>query len=152
LFYVVSACDLLLSVVSIVYKVRQVTCLCKKSLKTSKGAIRIRKSKNRQHNGKKRKYKRTNNDLTFADSTMIKKTIIILSPWHFWICGISLHWWKTWVKYMSPVKLWRKTHYPLKYCDIGDISASPVILLLYVRLWPQYPRRIWRYQMGNQNL
>jgi len=41
-------------------------------LKTSKGAIRIRKSKNRQHNGKKRKYKKTNNDLTSA-STMIKK-------------------------------------------------------------------------------
>jgi hypothetical protein len=32
--------------------------------KDTKGAIRIRKSKkNRQHNGQKKKYKRTNNDL-----------------------------------------------------------------------------------------
>jgi len=29
----------------------------------TKGIIRIRKSKYRQHNGKKKKYKRTNNDL-----------------------------------------------------------------------------------------
>jgi len=29
----------------------------------TKGVIRIRKSKNRQHNGQKKKYKRTNNDL-----------------------------------------------------------------------------------------
>ena len=29
----------------------------------SKGEIRIRKSKNRQHNGQKKKYNRTNNDL-----------------------------------------------------------------------------------------
>jgi hypothetical protein len=28
-----------------------------------KGVIRIRKSKDRQHNGQKKKYKRTNNDL-----------------------------------------------------------------------------------------
>ena len=38
---------------------------CKKRLTIStKGVIRIRKSKkNRQHNGQKKKYKRTNNDL-----------------------------------------------------------------------------------------
>ena len=35
---------------------------CKKSLKIPK-PIRIRKSKNRQHNLQKKKYKRTNNDL-----------------------------------------------------------------------------------------
>ena len=36
----------------------------KKSLKIPKGAIRIRISKkNRQHNGQKKKYKRTSNDL-----------------------------------------------------------------------------------------
>jgi hypothetical protein len=35
----------------------------KKSLKIPKGTIKIRKSKNRQHNGKKKKYKKTNNDL-----------------------------------------------------------------------------------------
>jgi hypothetical protein len=29
----------------------------------TKGAIRIRISKNKQHNGQKKKYKRTNNDL-----------------------------------------------------------------------------------------
>ena len=29
----------------------------------TKGEIRIRKSKDRQHNGQKKKYKRTNNDL-----------------------------------------------------------------------------------------
>ena len=29
----------------------------------TKGVIRIRKSKDRQHNGQKKKYKRTNNDL-----------------------------------------------------------------------------------------
>ena len=29
----------------------------------SKGIIKIRKSKNRQHNGRKKKYKKTNNDL-----------------------------------------------------------------------------------------
>jgi len=31
--------------------------------KDAKGVIRIRKSKNRQHNGQKKMYKRTNNDL-----------------------------------------------------------------------------------------
>jgi hypothetical protein len=35
----------------------------KESLKIPKGYIRIRKSKNRQHNDQKKKYKRTNNDL-----------------------------------------------------------------------------------------
>jgi hypothetical protein len=35
----------------------------KKEFEDTKGVIRIRKSKNRQHNGKKKKYKRTNNDL-----------------------------------------------------------------------------------------
>ena len=34
--------------------------ICKKSLKIP---IRIRESKNRQHNGQKKKYKRANNDL-----------------------------------------------------------------------------------------
>ena len=34
-----------------------------KSLKILKGAIRICISKNRQHNGRKKTYKRTNNDL-----------------------------------------------------------------------------------------
>jgi hypothetical protein len=29
----------------------------------TKGVIRIHKSKNRQHNGQKKKYKRTNNDI-----------------------------------------------------------------------------------------
>jgi len=32
-------------------------------IEDSKGVIRIRISKNRQHNGQKKKYKRTNNDL-----------------------------------------------------------------------------------------
>ena len=37
---------------------------CNKSLKIPKGIIRIRKSKkNRQHNGQKKMYIRTNNDL-----------------------------------------------------------------------------------------
>ena len=36
----------------------------KKSFEGTKGVIRIRKSKkDRQHNGQKKKYKRTNNDL-----------------------------------------------------------------------------------------
>jgi hypothetical protein len=35
----------------------------KKNLKIPKGVIRIRISKNRQHNGQKKKYKRTNNYL-----------------------------------------------------------------------------------------
>ena len=33
----------------------------------TKGVIRIRKSKNRQHNGQMKKYKRTNNDLQNID-------------------------------------------------------------------------------------
>jgi hypothetical protein len=37
--------------------------LYKKSLKIPKGVIRIRISKNSQHNGHEKKYKRTNNDL-----------------------------------------------------------------------------------------
>ena len=37
--------------------------LVKKSLKRLQGVIRIRKSKDRQHNGQKKKDKRTNNDL-----------------------------------------------------------------------------------------
>jgi len=38
-------------------------CLCKEEFVDTKGAIRIRISrKNRQHNGQKKKYKRTNND------------------------------------------------------------------------------------------
>ena len=38
--------------------------MLKKSLKIPKWVIRIRKSKkNRQHNGQKKKYKKTNNDL-----------------------------------------------------------------------------------------
>ena len=36
----------------------------KEEFEDTKGAIRIRKwKKNRQHNGQKKKYKRTNNDL-----------------------------------------------------------------------------------------
>ena len=38
----------------------------------TKGAIRIRISKNRQHNDQRKKYKRTNNDL---QSIYIKQTI-----------------------------------------------------------------------------
>ena len=34
-----------------------------KELEDTKGVIRIRISKNRQHNGQKKKYKGTNNDL-----------------------------------------------------------------------------------------
>ena len=34
----------------------------KEEFEDTKGVIRIRKSKNRQHNGQKKKYKRTNND------------------------------------------------------------------------------------------
>jgi hypothetical protein len=35
----------------------------KEELEDTKGVIRIRISKNRQHNGQKKKYKRINNDL-----------------------------------------------------------------------------------------
>ena len=35
----------------------------KEEFEHTKGVIRIRISKNRQHNGQKEKYKRTNNDL-----------------------------------------------------------------------------------------
>jgi hypothetical protein len=35
----------------------------KEEFEDTKGAIKIRISKNRQHNGQKKKYKRTNNDL-----------------------------------------------------------------------------------------
>jgi hypothetical protein len=39
--------------------------VCKEEFEDTKGVIRIRKSKkNRQHNEQKKKYKRTNNDLT----------------------------------------------------------------------------------------
>ena len=39
-------------------------CISEEGFEDTKGAIRIRISKkNRQHNGKKKKYKRTNNDL-----------------------------------------------------------------------------------------
>ena len=42
----------------------QVTRVAYKEFEDTKGVIRIRKSKkNRQHNGQKKKYKRTNNDL-----------------------------------------------------------------------------------------
>jgi hypothetical protein len=45
-------------------RLRIETCLCYKyEFKVTKGVIRIRKSKNRQHNDQKKKYKRTNNDL-----------------------------------------------------------------------------------------
>jgi hypothetical protein len=37
----------------------------KEELEDTKGVIRIRKSKNRQHNGQKKKDKRTNNDLQY---------------------------------------------------------------------------------------
>jgi peptidyl-tRNA hydrolase len=41
----------------------KVSIIYEKSLKIPKGAIRIKISKmNRQHNGQKKKYKRTNND------------------------------------------------------------------------------------------
>ena len=41
----------------------KVSIIYEKSLKIPKGAIRIKTSKmNRQHNGQKKKYKRTNND------------------------------------------------------------------------------------------
>jgi hypothetical protein len=43
---------------------KNICCKRKKSLKIAKGVIRIRISKkNRQHNGQKKKYKRTNNNL-----------------------------------------------------------------------------------------
>ena len=39
-------------------------CIAKEEFEDTKGVIRIRISKkNRQHNGQKKKYKRTNNDL-----------------------------------------------------------------------------------------
>ena len=45
------------------HRFKVVTIIYKKSLKIPKGVIRIRISKkNRQHNGQKKKYKRTNND------------------------------------------------------------------------------------------
>ena len=45
-------------------RLRIETCLCYKyELKDTKGVIRIRKSKNRQHNGQAKKDKRTNSDL-----------------------------------------------------------------------------------------
>jgi len=44
------------------------TGLYKEELEDTKGVIRIRISrKNRQHNGQKKKYKRTNNDLQNID-------------------------------------------------------------------------------------
>ena len=44
-------------------------------MEDTKGGIKIRISKNRQHNGQKKKYKRTNNDL---QNTHIKPKI----DWH----------------------------------------------------------------------
>ena len=41
----------------------QVLCVLYEEFKDTKGLIRIRISKNRQHNGQKKKYKRTINDL-----------------------------------------------------------------------------------------
>jgi hypothetical protein len=52
----------------------------KEELKTTKGAIRIRISKkNRQHNGQKKKYKRTNNDLqkhTYKTKDRVTRTAL----------------------------------------------------------------------------
>ncbi len=50
----------------------------KKSLKDTKGAIRIRISKNRQYNGQKKKYKRTNNDLQNKHKTKDRVTRTLL--------------------------------------------------------------------------
>jgi hypothetical protein len=41
----------------------------------TKGVIRIRKAKNRQHNDQKKNYKRTNNDLQKFDKTIKIKNI-----------------------------------------------------------------------------
>jgi hypothetical protein len=46
----------------------------------TKGVIIIRISKNRQHNGQKKKYKRTNNDL---QNIHIKLKIIVAVPMSF---------------------------------------------------------------------
>jgi hypothetical protein len=40
-----------------------ISTLIQEEFEDTKGAIRISISKNRQHNGQKKKYKRTNNDL-----------------------------------------------------------------------------------------
>jgi hypothetical protein len=65
-----------------------------------KGVIRIRISKNRQHNGQKKKYKGTNNDLQNARLCKLQKgctplaaasdiSLLIASPWSLVISGDS---------------------------------------------------------------
>ena len=46
-----------------VYIIHRIISVNKKQFEDTKGVIRIRKSKDRQHNGQKKKDKRTNNDL-----------------------------------------------------------------------------------------
>ena len=58
----------------------------------TKGVIRIRKSKNRQHNGQKKKYKRTNNDLQNIDIYRTHSTNIEVDIWYTAVglrCGTS---------------------------------------------------------------
>ena len=54
---------LLTNCIWISYNVHRYGTNSKKEFEDTKGVIRIRKSKNRQYNGQKKKHKRTNNDL-----------------------------------------------------------------------------------------
>ena len=55
----------------------KITIIYREEFEDATGIIRIRKSKDRQHNGQKKKYKRTNNDL---QSTHIKLKIEYHEP------------------------------------------------------------------------
>ena len=46
-----------------VYIIHRIISVSKKQFEDTKGVIRIRKSKDRQHNGQTKKDKKTNNDL-----------------------------------------------------------------------------------------
>jgi hypothetical protein len=64
LSYVISHCEKTTHLPLYTYIVHPIMCIDEEEFEDTKGVIRIRISKkNRQHNGKKKKYKRTNNDL-----------------------------------------------------------------------------------------
>jgi hypothetical protein len=89
----------------------------KKSLKIPKGVIRIRISKkNRQHNGQKKKYKRTNNDLR---GLLLKRKLLNQ--------GFLL------VKLKSSLRQFYGRHYDL--VDRYGISASQMTMDMFHCCW-----------------
>jgi hypothetical protein len=53
---------------------------CSEEFEDTKGVIRIRRSKDRQHNGQKKKYKRTNNDILVQSITHKTKDRVTWTP------------------------------------------------------------------------